>query len=206
MKILISILILFSYNIYGQNIKFSKGKILDSNTDAPIPFTKIIKGNFTTITDFEGFFSFDSIKFDTSSINIICAHYKDKYSKVEFKEDTLIIKLIPDTFDLEIKAQIHSKPIDTTYYKNEIIKQINYQHNESISYYKNGKVGTISADDITRTWYSNGVIKYQSIKYSSHMYKVSEWYKNGKLKSHSTMIWSAGKKGEESSYKEYKNW
>ena len=119
---IIAILILFlafSLEGYAQHPVNFKGKVICKRTNEPIVFGAVHLKEIErwTTTDENGFFEFKDIKPNTYNIEISCLGYELHTAQVSVeqdKNDEILIKLIPFSFDMEEVNVLAKKNTDIT--------------------------------------------------------------------------------------------
>lgn len=185
-----TILIILSFfqlsSIYGQTAKAVEksimGSVVDRNSEKGIPFALIRSSeNQFARSDDQGNFI---LPFKNDSNLIITGsafdYYKDSVKFSTISNTKIFLKPMP--IDAEDRLVITGNPIDTTYYQSGKIETISFQYHNRITYYESGKVKYKVVNGSRRSWFPNGKLEYQSLKISPHLYRITEWRKNGKIK------------------------
>lgn len=217
MRTLTTIIVFINLAVSGQETKTYYGKVVDSLTREPIAFAYIIADNeklvnFSdfdgkiTVSDLDGNFKLQLPSDYSMFLTTNAIGYKIKIQKISDLDGQMVIELVTDSFDLDIKLKITGKPLDTVFYKGGQIETINYQYREQITFYESGRIKSKTAGQSTRQWYENGNLKYQSILYSSHSRSVTEWYENGQVKAHGFIYWAYNEKTKEGDWFKNDNW
>jgi antitoxin component YwqK of YwqJK toxin-antitoxin module len=190
----------------NNTIKLTKGTLIDSTTNEPIPFANVsVNNRVSTVSDIEGKFE---IKADTSSLLTVKTYgYYTKSIKLTSLNQPILLRI--RHYPADSSFVISGKPLDTIYYKDKKIKQINYQGNDSVTFYESGQTQSKEVHGSSREWYENGKLKTQEISKNSECNLITYWYENGQMESCGTSCFvpnSQKKRGEWVKGKDWKYW